>query len=97
MKRTLKFAAAASVAALFVVGMAAPSSAQQDNTAATSSRDYAYRYGGQPDPRTDYVPAARVDDSYDAYAYAPGGPVGAGSSCETQGGYGKEADYANCY
>ncbi len=97
MKRTLKFAAAASVAALFVIGMAAPSSAQQDNMAAASGQDYAYRYGDQPDATNGYVPAARADDAYDAYAYAPGGPADAGMGCEMQGTYGKGADYANCY
>ena len=97
MKRTLKFAAAASVAALFVVGMAAPSSAQQDNMAASSSQDYAYRYGDQPDATQAYVPAARGEYAEDAYAYAPLGPADAGSGCEMQGTYGKGTDYANCY
>jgi len=98
MKRTLKYAMLASVAAL-VLGMTAPSQAQQDDMAApvASSRGAyqpADRYGT-------YVDHAREDSSaasgLDAYGYVPAPSGFNGDSCAMQGGYGRETDYANCY
>lgn len=96
MKRTLKYVLLASTAA-FVLGMAAPSQAQQDNmrAAGATSQQRVYQ-PSQADRYTatrDYDAAAGSDE---AYAYVPGGTGYGGEGCTTEGTYGKGIDYAAC-
>ena len=98
MKRTLKYALLASAAA-FVLGMAAPSQAQQYNMRApraTSQSTYQPGYANRvrAESESEYAPASPGVEAYD-YMPAPGGY--SGDSCATQGTYGQGVDYANCY
>ncbi len=98
MKRTLRYALLASAAAL-VLGMAAPSQAQQDNMAAPRAASQgayqaADRYGARADTAREDASAA---GGLEAYDYVPAQPGFNGDSCAMQGGYSQGTDYANCY
>lgn len=96
MKRTLKVALLAS-AAVFVLGTATPSLAQQDNMRAAGATSQQRIY--QPN-QADRDTAARDHDAaangYESYAYVPGGPGFGSDSCVTEGTYGKGLDYSAC-
>jgi hypothetical protein len=96
MKRTLKYALLASAAA-FVLGMAMPSQAQQDDMQAAGATSQQRVY--QPN-EADRYSATRDDDAatsgYEAYDYAPAAPGYGDEGCATQGTYGKGIDYAAC-
>ena len=90
MKRTLKLALLAS--ALIVLGMQAPSYAQQGNVQARSATS---QRAAQPAQAPRYVATSDDDataDGYEAYAYAPQNL----DLCGTQGSYGQGVDYSAC-
>lgn len=105
MKRTIKYAAVASVAGALAIGMAAPGHAAHGrNTAAAVGFGAGAMVGvaaanaAHPAP---YGPAYAYADQrdsapgYGAYAYAPASNNPNGG-CATKGSYGQGADFSAC-
>lgn len=92
MNRTLKTALLAS-AAVFVLGTAVPSLAQQESTRAASTQRQRVVQPVQPDRNVAVREYDTAADSSDAYAYQPAGPS---ESCTTEGSYGQGIDYGAC-
>lgn len=94
MKRTLKYALLASTA-VFVLGMAMPSQAQQGymQPGRATSPQWVYQPEGLGYNAYAYAPEGL---GYGAYAYVPLDPGFGGGGCATLGGYGKGLDYSFC-
>ncbi len=94
MKRTLKFALLASAAA-FVLGMATPGQAQQENMRANAAASQRVRQSAAANRNAAMRTYETEDEGSEAYAYQPMG-AGGYDSCATEGSYGQGLDYSAC-